>query len=159
MTADVTRAKEKGTPMKVADLMRRDVVTISSGASIAELAKLLRHASVSGVPVVDDGVLVGTVSVTDVMWLGDARSLFEGDAAERAKAARRLGERTVRDIMAAEVFGVGPDASLADLAAFFARTGLGRAIVRRDGKLLGIVSVTDLLGLIAEVPAPPTPER
>jgi CBS-domain-containing membrane protein len=141
-------------PSTVADLMRRDVVTVSPAASIRELAALLRSAGVSGVPVVEEGRVVGTVSVTDVMWLGDARSLFEGDAAQRAAAARRLSERTVRQVMTADVFGLQPEASLAELAAFFARSGLGRAIIQKEGKLLGIVSVTDLLGLIADAPNP-----
>jgi len=134
--------------------MHREVVTVSPSASIRELADVLRTADVSGVPVVEDGRVIGTVSVTDLMWLGDSRSLFVGDEAQRAQAARRLNERTVREVMTADVFGVAPDASLADLAAFFARSGLGRAIVQRDGELLGIVSVTDLLELIADTEAP-----
>jgi CBS domain-containing protein len=145
----------RSTPSSVADLMRRDVVTVGPETSIRELAQCLREAGVSGVPVVEDGRVVGTVSVSDVMWLGDVRSLFEGDEDQRAAAARRLDGRTVREIMSGQVFGVGPQASLAELASFFARTGLGRAIVSRDRELLGIVSVTDLLDLIAARPDAP----
>jgi len=143
------------TPASVADLMHREVVTVEPDTSIRELAGRLRAAGVSGVPVVEDGRVVGTVSVTDVMWLGDVRSLFEGDERQRAASARRLDERTVREIMSGDAFGVEPSASVAELAAFFARTGLGRAIVSRDGELLGIVSVTDLLDLIASFPDTP----
>jgi CBS-domain-containing membrane protein len=138
----------------VADVMRRDLVTVSPSASIRELVRLLNEHKISGVPVVEDGRVVGTVSVTDLLWLSDARSLYEADPAERARAAERLDQRTVREIMSASVFGVGPDASLAELATFFARTGLSRAIVQRDGVLLGLVSGTDLIALIAAQPAP-----
>lgn len=69
-------------------------------------------------------------------------------------AGRQVNERTVRQVMTDDVFGVAPEATLAELAAFFARSGLGRAIVQKDGELLGIVSVTDLLELMAEVLPP-----
>jgi len=52
--------------------------------------------------------------------------------------------------MTPDVFGVEPGSSLAQLAAFFSRTGLGRAVVLEHGKLVGIVSVIDLLGWIAD---------
>jgi CBS-domain-containing membrane protein len=134
--------------------MRRDVVTISPSASIRDLVRLLRQHEISGVPVVEEGRLVGNVSMSDVVWLSDARSLFEGTPAERTRAAKRLDERTVREIMSASVFGVGPDATLAELVTFFARGALGRAIVQRDGVLLGLVSATDLIELIAAQPGP-----
>lgn len=136
-------------PSTVADVMRREVVTVSPSASIRELARLLRQHQISGVPVVEEGHLLGTVSMSDVLWLGDARSLFAEDPAERARASERLDQRTVREIMSASVVGVGPDATLAELATFFARSALGRAIVQKDGVLLGLVSATDLIELIA----------
>ena len=51
--------------------------------------------------------------------------------------------------MTRDVFGVGPDETISDLAAFFARTGLGRAVVIENDELRGIVSVSDLLGVFA----------
>jgi CBS domain-containing protein len=51
--------------------------------------------------------------------------------------------------MTGDVFGVAPDATISDLAAYFARTGLGRAVVLENGELRGIVSVSDLLGALA----------
>jgi CBS domain-containing protein len=141
-------------PSTVADVMRRDVVTVSPSASIRELARLLREHQISGVPVVEGGRLVGTVSVKDILWLSEAPSLFAEDPVERARAAERLDQRTVGEIMSASVFGVGPDVTLAELATFFARSALGRAIVQRDGVLLGLVSATDLIALIAAQPVP-----
>ena len=140
-------------PSTVADVMRRDVVTVSPSVSIRELARLLRRHQISGVPVVEEGRLLGMVSVSDILWLSEARSLYAEDPAERARAAKRLDQRTVREIMSASVFGVEADASLAELATFFARSAVGRAIVQRDGVLLGLVSATDLIGLIAAEPS------
>lgn len=134
--------------MTVADLMRRDVVSIPRSASLKELTRLLRRHEVSGAPVVDeDGSVVGTVSVSDLIWQSDTMPL-DDDALERTGAD--WAGRTVEEVMTPDVFGVAPDASLAELAAFFARTGLRRAIVLEEGEVVGIVSALDLLGTIAD---------
>lgn len=136
--------------------MQREVVTVSPSASVRELALLLRRSGVSGAPVVDqDRALVGTVSVSDLMWLSDLFASGKREGRDRGSAVEQIDQRKVRDVMTPDVFGVTPDASLADLAAFFARTGLGRAVVLEDGKLVGIVSVIDLLGVLADQPAGP----
>jgi CBS domain-containing protein len=140
-------------PCNVAGLMREDVITISPSASIRELTHLLRRHRISGVPVVDDDRrVVGTVSVSDLMWLSEWYA-EGGQFGDRAPA--HLDEKKVRDVMTPDVFGVESDSSLAELASFFSRTGLGRAVVRENGKLVGIVSVIDLLGLIADQASPP----
>jgi CBS domain-containing membrane protein len=144
-------ATTRSLPRTVAELMRRDVVTVSPSATVHELIDLLRENRISGVPVVEgEHQLVGTVSVSDLMWLSDWLMGGEPDlAADRERAARHLEERTVRDVMTPDIFGVQPDASLEQLAEYFSRTGLRRAIVVDRGRLVGIVSVVDLLGLIA----------
>jgi CBS domain-containing protein len=144
-----TALATRSLPTTVADLMRRNVVTISPSASIRELVNLLRQNSISGVPVVEaEHNVVGTVSVSDLMWLSDW--LEAGATSDRASATEHLEERTVRDVMTPDVFGVEPEASLTELARFFSRTGLGRAVVLDQGELVGIVSAIDLLGLIAD---------
>jgi CBS domain-containing protein len=140
-------------PRTVGDLMRKDVVTVHPSASVRELALLLRRGGVSGVPVVDeDRRVLGTVSVTDLTWLSDLFVPDSSSAEERGRASRHLDEETVRDVMTPDVFGVARNATLAELAAFFSRTGLGRAVVLEDGKLVGIVSAIDLLGATADEP-------
>lgn len=71
--------------MKVADLMSREVTTITPDASIADLVQTLADSHVSGLPVVSPaGRVIGVVSATDVLQAAsekgdnDARStMFE----------------------------------------------------------------------------------
>jgi CBS domain-containing protein len=133
----------------VADLMRRDVVTVSRSTSIREVVELFQRHGISGMPVLDeDGKAVGMISETDLAWLMIRVAESGGYADDPAEAAVHLGEMTAAEVMTADVFGVPPDATLAELAAFFARTGLGRAAVLEDGELRGIVSVIDVLGVM-----------
>jgi CBS domain-containing protein len=130
----------------IAELMKRDVVTISPDASVRELVRVLRDEGIGGMPVVDgDGTAVGMVSSTDVLWLAVAA---DDAGAPAFLSADDLGRRTVRDIMTPDVFGVSPDASTSDLRRFFARTGVQRALVLDQGKIVGIVVLSDVLGTL-----------
>lgn len=124
----------------VSDVMRRDVVTVTASTPIGEVVRIFRERGISGTPVVDEaGKAIGMVSETDLAWLMDRFATGSGS----------LRGVTAGDVMTADVFGVSPDASITELAAFFARTGLGRAAVLEDGALRGIVSVIDLLDVLA----------
>lgn len=51
----------------IADVMQKNVKSLSSGASIREAAELLADGSFHAVPIVDDGALVGIVTSTDLI--------------------------------------------------------------------------------------------
>jgi CBS domain-containing protein len=126
--------------------MRREVVTIDPAASIRELAALLWRHGISGVPVVDAaGHPVGMVSSTDILWMLDR---LGGVSGAEVFARPVLDEGTVRDIMTPDVFGVPSSATIGELLDFFIRTGVHRAVVVDNGALSGIVSLSDVLGLM-----------
>jgi CBS domain-containing protein len=130
----------------IAELMKRDVITISPDASVRELVRVLRDEAIGGMPVVDtDGTVIGMVSSTDVLWLAVAAA---DDGARAFLSADDLAHRKVRDIMTPDVFGVPPDVSASDLRRFFARTGVQRALVLDDRKIVGIVVLSDVLGTL-----------
>jgi CBS domain-containing protein len=129
----------------VADLMRRDVVTVSPSTPIDDLIALFRQHGISGVPVVNERKkAIGMVSETDLTWLMDRFVTGEGN-----DTPANLHEMTVEEVMTADVFGVAPEATISQLAAFFARNGLGRAVVLEEGEVRGVVSVIDLLRVFA----------
>lgn len=142
-----TRSVPGQRPLTVADLMKRNVVTISPDASLLDLIRALRDHEIGGMPVCDEtGEVVGTVSSTDLLWLAD--SIAVTDHAGGFLPPSALATRTVRDIMTPDVFGVAPDSNLADLRRFFARTGVQRALVLDGGKVIGIVVLSDVLGTL-----------
>jgi CBS domain-containing protein len=141
-------SREGGRVRKVSDLMNRNVVSVGPDLSLRELVRLFRRHGVTGVPVVDaGGRRLGSVSTTDLLWLG-----YQGASATEVYAGalwRELDAKIVRDVMTPDVFGVEPSATITELWDFFARTGVRRAFVTEGDRLVGVVSVTDLLGLMA----------
>jgi len=62
-----------------------------------------------------------------------------------AEMAEDQGPQIVRDLMAASVISLDPDMSLNDAAKELRKNGITGAPVVQDGKLIGVLSQTDLL--------------
>ncbi len=58
---------------RVADLMRRDVQTVSPSTDVRRAASRMRIDGIACLPVVDRGRLVGTITVSDLLQLLERR--------------------------------------------------------------------------------------
>lgn len=143
--------------MKAADIMTTEVVSVSPETDVSEVARLLLAQRISAVPVVDhDGHIVGMVSEADLMrrtrcdrghhwWL----SLFADDTAE---FIRRHGSRA-QDVMSCEIVSVSKDTTIAEIACVLETHAIKRVPVIEDGRLIGIVSRSDVLRGLASLNA------
>lgn len=118
--------------LKVADVMRTDVIMASPDQCMSELHALLRDHQISGTPVVDEGRLVGVISIEDLIgWLNGGGA-----------------EATIRDHMTPSPQCLQPDMLLVHAIGQFETSGFGRYPVVEPGsdRLLGILTK----GLIIE---------
>lgn len=156
-------------PLTARDVMQTDLVTASPELPLAELERLLIGARISGVPVVDDGKLVGIVSRSDIVrqlcieqslaeqvseyFHGDP-GLHETEADDLPTIGDQVGERIeqlhVRDVMIRDIVTVTPDAGLAEIAHKLVDQRIHRLLVTHHGELQGLVSALDLVRLFAE---------
>lgn len=147
--------------MQAKEIMNTNVVTVAPEADIADIAKLLADRQISAVPVVDaENRILGIVSEGDLIRRAD-RSSFKGPRAwwlafvvspeKRAKEYVRDHGTRAQDVMTRNVVTVPEDASLHDMAVLTEKHRIKRVPVTRDGKLVGIVSRSNLLqGFVAE---------
>lgn len=124
--------------MRVAELMRTDVITIAPDASIGELVQSLADTRVSGLPVVDRaGRVIGVVSATDVLQAAGEK--------DDPKARSTMFEHTlVRDIMTPNPQLIQPDADARQAAQQMLYTEVRRLFVEEQGRLVGVISQTDI---------------
>jgi CBS domain-containing protein len=116
----------------VRDVMQTDVIAVVPEMTVRELIHLLLEERITGAPVLaPTGKVLGVVSGTDVLRLA-------------SQPSSRL-DRSVGDIMTPVVFTVDPSESLSDLARFFRRGRVHRALVMEDGVLLGVVTPFDMV--------------
>jgi CBS domain-containing protein len=140
--------------------MVRDVVTVRPDADVADAIKLLAEHDVSALPVIDDaGNLMGVLSEADLIrraeigtekrrpwWL----EAVTGASTLAGEFAKSHGKK-VDEIMTPRVISVSEDAPLSEIAGLFEREGIKRVPVVKDGKLVGIVSRSNLIQALASV--------
>ena len=149
--------------MKASDVMVRDVVTVGPEATVNDVATLLLKHRISAVPVVDSaGALVGIVSEGDLLHRSEAGTerrhsrwlaLF-GSREALAQEFVRSHARKVADVMTRRVITAPPNMPLRDIASLLEKNGIKRVPIVENGKLVGIVSRSNLVQALASVPSP-----
>ncbi|HZD70100.1 MAG TPA: CBS domain-containing protein [Actinomycetes bacterium] len=138
---------------RVASVMTTDVVTVTERASFLEIVRLMSLHKVSALPVVDgEGRVIGVVSEADLLRKEefqdqqDGQHLFES---RRHRIARvKASGRTAAELMSAPAITIDPEATVPLAAKLLARHSIKRLpVVDEAGKLMGIVSRADLLGM------------
>ena len=152
--------------MNAADVMTRNVITVSPETTVPELVTILLTRNISGVPVVDkDGTVVGIVTEGDLIRrneLGTERkrggwlSFFTATATMAEEYVRSHGTK-VKDLMTPGVVAVARETPLADIADLMEERHIRRVPVVNDGKVVGIVSRQNLLRAWASLPAEAKP--
>jgi Zn-dependent protease/predicted transcriptional regulator len=115
--------------VKIKDIMSTDIHSVPSGMSAEGLVEHMFKFKHMGYPVVDDGRLEGIVTFTDVQ-----------------KVPR--GERKnvkISQIMTKEVISLPEDEDAVSAIKLMTINNIGRIIITKDKKMVGIVSRTDLL--------------
>lgn len=117
--------------MQTRDLMAKDVVTASPDATLEELAGLMRGRGVGSVVLLDGGEIAGIVTERDFL-----RTAAEGLQPRTTK---------VREHMSTEVQSVSPRTDVVEAGRLMADRGFRHLPVVEKGKLIGIISMRDLL--------------
>jgi len=138
----MSEAPGKGDPMQVGKYCNRDVVFVRKDSTIPEAARLMREYHVGDLVVAEEkaGQRTPIGIVTD-------RDLVIEVIAEEVD----MGTVTVGDIMSYELVTAGEDEDLIDTIKQMRSKGVRRVpVVNREQALVGILSVDDLIELLAE---------
>ena len=124
--------------LRAKDIMTEDVVTVKADTPIYEALELIAKHNISGLPVVeDDMALVGIISEKDVL------SLFYDNE-------ERCG-KTVDDFMTQPPLYFDADESLLDVCDFLRKNVFRRVPITLKGKLVGIISIRDVIEYILQL--------
>jgi len=115
--------------LRVTDVMTRDVLTVPPATTVPELIRMMYATKHLAFPVVDQGALVGLVTLDDVHRTPE----IDRDA------------KQVKDIMTRTLVTLPPDALLTAAFRLMTQQGIGRIPIVEGSTLAGIVTRTDIL--------------
>lgn len=119
---------------QLALLMTRDITPTSLDEDISEVAKVLSKGKFRRMPVVEDGILVGILSVSDIVW----------------KAIPKMNiTDTVEKYLEETITAIWEDTPI-KISYEIMRLSKERAlpVLNSEGKLSGIISDTDILNVL-----------
>ena len=135
------------TRLQVRDVMSRDVHTVKRNDELAIADALMKQERVRHLPVLDeDGEVCAVVSQRDLFRGALLRALGYGSRAEELM----LRQVPVKEAMSAEIQTTAPDTPVADAARLMIERKIGCLPVIENGRLVGIVTETDFVRLVAE---------
>jgi len=118
--------------MKIEDLMIKDPITIAESTTISEAIACMKTNSIRHLPVVaDDQRLLGFVTLADL---------------KQGLIPSMVSDLTLKDLMIRKPITVAADRDIEIAAQLVYKNKIGGLPVVEDGKLVGIITVTDLLG-------------
>jgi acetoin utilization protein AcuB len=120
--------------------MTRDVIVVPHTFSVANAWKLLQERKIRHLPIVDNGRLVGIISVRDLLRLAHTTP-----TGELAFVNRELG-----DIMTLDPITCTPEASVAEVARIMTEKKIDALPVVSGDRVGGLVTSTDLLLLLTD---------
>ena len=124
--------------IEIGEVMQKKVITASTGMMISDVSKIMVRNGFRRLPVIQEDELIGVVTVFDVLgFLSDGD--FNGIDVEDV-----LSER-VEKIMEKEVITTTPDQDLAEISKLVNTTGIGGFPVVEDDKLVGIVTISEII--------------
>lgn len=113
--------------METSDVMTKDVVTLTPEMTVQEAADVLLRYRIHGAPVVDAaGMLIGMVSVIDLVG--------------------RVG-KTVADVMTQDPVSASEDTPIEEVARQMLEQMVRRVPIVKGGRVVGIVSASDIIQL------------
>ena len=129
--------------MKVAELMRTDLKTLSAEATVGDAVTALAESGVSALPVLDRfGRAVGVLSTREILKAESTRTGPRG-------RDRLFEETMVLEIMAPWPVTIAPDADVREAAREMLYLEVQRLFVEESGALVGVISQTDIVGAVA----------
>ncbi len=133
--------------MLVRELMTSDVTSLQDTDTMLDAAMIFARSSLRHLPVLHDSTLVGVLTERDMKRF--APGLLSGVSS--AQYNELMETTPLTKVMTKNPMTLGPDQDVSDAADIFASKRFGCLPVVEDGKLVGIVTTTDMLRLLAQM--------
>ena len=133
-------------PIEVREIMSPDPVVLTVDDELSLAHDIMSLGRIRHLPVVEGSKLVGIISQRDLFRASLASVL--GD--DYDKNREHLKSIKIKEIMVKNVISVSPDMSLQEAGRIMLKEKIGCLPVVEDGKLVGLITETDLLSFLID---------
>lgn len=132
----------------VGDVMSTAVICVDSLTTVPEAHQLMKERQIRRLPVIDDGQLVGIVT------LGDVRGALPSEVTtlNRTEQEYLMKQVKVSRIMHGDVLTVTPETTLVEAARLMVKRKIGGLpVVNTEGNVIGMVTESDIFNAFVKL--------
>lgn len=130
---------------QVREIMKKNLHIVTPKDRVVHARRIMIDQNIARLPVVDKGKLVGMISDTEIAFaLADLKKSLP-----LGRQKHRLDELLVEDVMKTPAVWTESNITISEAAKIMLNKNLGALPIMDNGKLVGIISRTDLLNTIS----------
>lgn len=131
----------------VSNIMSSNLVTLNANDGLDKAEGLFKEHKIRHIPVVEGEKIIGMLSLTDLLRISFADGAYEDEENVETVVYNMF---TVPQVMAKNLISVAPDDNVKEVAEILAKNEFHALPVVEEGRLVGIVTTTDLINYLLE---------
>lgn len=131
----------------VSKIMTKNLVLLNLNDSLEKAELLFKKHNIRHIPVVENDKIVGMLSYTDLLRISYADAVYEEEEYVDTIVYNMF---TLQQVMVKEINTVNTLDTIYDVAKILAKENYHALPVEENGKLVGIVTTTDLINYLIE---------
>ncbi|SNZ00340.1 CBS domain-containing protein [Flagellimonas pacifica] len=132
----------------ISEIMTSELVTLTTTDDLVTAEELFKKHNIRHIPVVTGESVIGMLSYTDLLRISFADAV---DETEESVDTMVYNMFTISQVMARDVISVSSDTTIKEVAHFLSKKEFHALPVVDDGKLVGIVTTTDLINYLLDL--------
>jgi CBS domain-containing protein len=126
-------------------IMTKNVITLNSTDTLEKAERLFKKNKIRHIPVVSGDKIMGMLSYTDLLRISFADAVYD-DEEEVETAVYNMF--SIEQVMAKNLIHVNSNTTIKEVAEILSKKEFHAIPVVDDGKLVGIVTTTDLINYL-----------
>lgn len=134
---------KKGTP--VSAIMTKNVITLKTSDNLETAESLFKKHHIRHIPVVSGTKILGMLSYTDLLRISFADAVYEDEESVDTMVYNMF---SIEQVMAKNLISVPTTTTIKEVAEILSKKEFHAIPVVDNGKLMGIVTTTDLINFL-----------
>ncbi len=131
----------------ISRIMTKELVTLSTQDDLVTAEKLFKSKNIRHIPIVEGDAILGMLSYTDLLRISFADAVGEDEQSVDSMVYNLFA---LEQVMVKNVTSVSPETTIKEVAQFLSVREFHALPVIENGKLVGIVTTTDLINYLLE---------